>query len=420
MYMKTKFETVFNGLILLLVVVLLGAVWADAQTATNPPPTNTISSHVSSLRDTFDANKQFLLTFGLNRISMLSETMLFGMPLWKYLSFGIYVFLAWLASRLMDYLFQVVMKRWAEKTESKLDDLLIELMHGPVKVITFVILLHVGLNIFDWPAWVTLYLSKGLKLIVAWSVTYMAVKAVDILMQHLRNRAKEEDRTFDAQLFPVISKFLKIFIVLVAMVVTAQNLEFNITGILASLSIGGLAIGLAAQDTLANLFGAVAIFADKPFRVGDRIQLDAIDGNVEKIGLRSTRVRNLDGYLVTIPNKTMGSATVTNVSLRPNIRTVMNVGLTYDSGSKKVKQALVILEEIYRQHPQTEDVIIGFNKFGDSALNIQVIHWWKGVDYKVYLAGMQELNLAVMDKFEAAGIEMAFPTQTLYLKKEKG
>ena len=123
-----------------------------------------------------------------------------------------------------------------------------------------------------------------------------------------------------------------------AALVTLDNLGINITAAIASLSIGGLAVGLAAQDTLANLFGAVAIFLDKPFKIGDRIQIENVDGPVESIGLRSTRVRNLDGHLVTIPNKTMGNATIVNIAARPNIKTVMNIGITYDTPLEKVRR----------------------------------------------------------------------------------
>ena len=114
-----------------------------------------------------------------------------------------------------------------------------------------------------------------------------------------------------------------------------------------------MAVGLTAQDTLANLFGAVAVLVDKPFKVGDRIQLDTLDGVVEYIGFRSTRVRNLDGHLVTVPNKTMGNATITNISARPNIKTVMNIGLTYDTPPDRIRRALEILEEVYQRHPRT-------------------------------------------------------------------
>ena len=173
---------------------------------------------------------------------------------------------------------------------------------------------------------------------------------------------------------------------------------------------------MAAQDTLANLFGAVSVFVDKPFKVGDRIKLDAVDGTVEGIGLRSTRVRNGDGHLVTIPNKTMGNATITNVTLRPHVKTEMNFGLSYDTSVEKLQRALALLEEVYRAHPCTADLIVSFNKFGDSALNILVVHFSKSVDYKAYLAEMQALNLTIKERFEREGIEFAFPSQTLYVK----
>jgi MscS family membrane protein len=142
-----------------------------------------------------------------------------------------------------------------------------------------------------------------------------------------------------------------------------------------------------------------------------------VDGVVEQIGFRSTRVRNQDGYLVTIPNKAVGNATITNIALRANIRTLMNIGITYDTPTEKLKRALQILEEIYRSHPMTLDVWISFNKFGDSALNVQVIHWWKSTDQKVYLAGMQQLNLRIKERFDQEGIDFAFPTQTLHVKQ---
>jgi MscS family membrane protein len=219
-------------------------------------------------------------------------------------------------------------------------------------------------------------------------------------------------------LFPIIRKTFKIFVVVVAVLVTSQNLGMNVTGLLASLSIGGLAVGLAAQDTLSNLFGAVAIFADKPFRVGDRIQLDVIDGAVEAIGLRSTRVRNADGYLVTIPNKNIANANIINVSRRPNIKTVLNIGLAYSTSSQQVERVMAVIEEIFRPHPKTADLQVSFNKFDTSALNIQVAHCWNSTDFKEYSAGFQKLSLELKRRFDAEGISFALPSQTVYLRQD--
>jgi MscS family membrane protein len=344
---------------------------------------------------------------------------LMGNELWKYLFSFAYVFLAFYVSKFLDYATRVWLKKWVEKTETQLDDLLLTVLNGPIKIISFVIFLRIGLDVFDWPAVAQNILSKGFTVAVAVTITYASMKLVDLLMGywHLK-AAADSDREFREQIFPIIRKTLKAFAVVVAALVTLSNVGIDITAVIASLSIGGLAVGLAAQDTLANLFGAVAILLDKPFRIGDQITVDGLTGVVETIGLRSTRIRNLDGHLVTIPNKTIGNATLTNVTSRANIKTTMNIGITYDTPAEKVRRALALLEEIYKGHPKTADLLISFNKFGDSALNLQVIHWWGATDMKDYLAGMQDINLAIKDRFDAEDISFAFPTQTVYLKQD--
>lgn len=430
--MMMNFQKMFRSLMIVLLLVLAWSVWrAMAETnltteaaagyavVANPPGG---TNNPAASADKSNLVKEFASPEWIKRLAKdwpFLRYHLLGNELWKYIFSLIYIFLAFYVSKFLDFLTRVWLKRWAEKTESKLDDLLLELLNGPVKIISFVIFLRIGLDVFSWPPEVQNVLSKGFTVIVAITITYAVMKLVDVLMGywHLRSAA-DADPQFREQIFPIIRKTMKAFVVVVATLVTLSNIGVNITAAIASLSIGGLAVGLAAQDTLANLFGAVAILLDKPFHIGDRITLDSVDGTVETIGLRSTRVRNLDGHLVTIPNKTMGNATITNITRRPNIKTVMNIGITYDTPTEKVKRALAILEEIYKSHPQTGDVIISFNQFANSALNILVVHWWKSPDARQQLEGMQELNLKVKERFDAEGINFAFPTQTLYLKQD--
>ncbi|MDB6031521.1 MAG: Low conductance mechanosensitive channel YnaI [Verrucomicrobiales bacterium] len=365
-----------------------------------------------------DSGKAALLTFGLDRIPFLHHA-LFDIPIYQYIASLIYIFLAFYISKLLDFLISGRLKRWAERTQSRLDDLFLELVRGPIKVVSFVILLHIGLRLFPWQPWLEDFFSKGLKVVVAISITYMVVKGIDILTGFWKQRAAEtEDKSFNEQLLPIIRKTLKVFAVVVAVLLTLQNLGLNITSLLTSLGIGGLALALAAQDTLANFFGAIVILVDKPFRIGDAIQIDTVTGTVESIGFRSTQVRNLDGHQVSIPNKTVGNAIVTNISKRPNIRTLVNLGLAYDTPAEKVLRAVQLLEETYRNHAMTHDVLIGFNKFGDSALNISVVHWWKGLNMVEYTKGFQDLNLSIKRQFEAEAIGFAFPSQTVYLKQD--
>lgn len=422
--MNWRFQWLYRCGLALCVVGLFWAVWASAQNTrtnlaanTSTTGTNTTSTIERKLRALEAEVEEHDLVFHLDGIAVLQRNQIFGQPLWKYLSSLTYIFLAFYISKIFDYLTGVWLKRWAERTESKLDDLLLEAMHGPVKVVAFVVLLHIGLTVFKWPPQVQLVLSKGLIVIVAFSLTYVTLKVVDLLMGVWRERtAVGTDKSFDEQLFPIVRKSIKLFIVTVAVLITAQNLRIDITGAIASLSIGGLALGLAAQDTLANLFGAVAVYMDKPFRIGDVVKIEAVQGNVESIGLRSTRIRNVDGFLVTIPNKIMGNAIITNISRRPTIRTEMNFGITFDTPPAQIQRATDILREIFRGHPKTADLIISFNKFNDSALNILVVHVWNGTDAREHFATLQELNLRIKEQFDAADIEFAFPTQTVMAK----
>jgi len=374
--------------------------------------TNTVASNAAArVESTW-------LTFGLNRVMWLQGNFLDN-PLWQYLAAVIYVILAFYTAKIIDYLVQFKLRKLVKKTETEIDDLLLDLAHGPVKVIAFVVLLHVGLRIFVWPDWAETFISNGLKITVAASLTYLLLKLVDLGMEVWQKRILASgEAVLDMHLFPVIRKSAKVFVFVVAVLVTSQNLGMNVTGLLASLSIGGLAVGLAAQDTLSNLFGAVALFTDKPFRIGDYIQFDKIEGNVEGIGLRSTRIRNQDGHLVVVPNRTMANSSLTNVSKRRSIKTLMNIGISYDTPVEGIQRAMKVIEEVYRPHPKTSDLSVSFDKFESSSINIQVIHWWNSTDYNDYLKNFQLLNMELKRRFDAEGICFALPSQAVYLKQD--
>jgi MscS family membrane protein len=394
-----------RGWLLLLLVFRIGILSVQAQTNTNQAAT-LVTNRPSALIQ--DVEKLKPVTFDLDRFAPLREITFLGEPLWKYIASLIYVLLAFYAAKLIDLIARVWFKKVTSSKSAVLDEVLFDLLRGPIKVVVFVVLLNIGLNIFDWSARMRLYLSKGLILVVAASLTYLVIKVLDLFLNIWRQRhARDSEGKFDDQLFSVIRISLNTFVIVVAVLVTAQNMNIDITAAIASLSIGGLAVGLAAQDTLANLFGAVAVFVDKPFRVGDQIKLDGAEGTVEIVGLRSTRVRHPEGHLIAVPNKTMGSATISNITERANIKTVMNFALVRTLPTEKVKRALALLEEIYRHHPMTRETWVSFNQFAGPNLNIQVVHWWRGTDYQKYLEGMQEMNLAVKERFDAEGIAFA-------------
>ena len=421
--MKWRFEWCYRLGLALLLVIAFWAVWSNAQTvtSTNLPARviTTTTNAPATINSGTSTNKFQPLTLWLDEVPCLKEHAILGEPLWKYVASLIYIALAFCVAWLLDFLVNGWLKRLAAKTETKYDDLILELLRGPVKVVAFVIFLNIGLGMFEWPARAEKFFSEGLIVIVACSVTYVALKFVDLLLGIWREKiVSPQDKAFADQLIPLLGKSAKVAVIIAATLLTADNLNIQIKTLLAGLSVGGLALGLAAQDTVANLFGAVAIFLDKPFHIGDRIRVEGVDGTVETIGLRSTNVRSLDGHHVTIPNKLMGNAIITNITRRPTIKTEMNLGLTYDTPAEKVKRATALLEEIFRANPRTGDLLISFNKFADSALNIFVVHIWNGTDAKQHFAEMQELNLQIKARFDAEKIEFAFPTQTVYVRSD--
>jgi len=248
-------------------------------------------------------------------------------------------------------------------------------------------------------------------------IVYQLVELMDYWMKHLTSKTQT---TLDDMMVPLVRKTLRTLIVLMGVVQIAQQLSDKpITSILAGLGVGGLAVALAAQDTIKNFFGSLVIFADHPFQLGDRIKVDGYDGTVEEVGMRSTRVRTLSGHLVTIPNGELANKPIENISRRPYIKRVANMGVTYDTPPEKVERAMQIIREILdsqndKMHPDFPSRV-HFNNFNDCSLNIQVMYWFAPPEYWEFLDFDNEFNLELLKRFNEEDIEFAFPTQTLYV-----
>ena len=187
------------------------------------------------------------------------------------------------------------------------------------------------------------------------------------------------------------------------------------------LGVGGLAVALAAQNTLKNFFGSIMIMLDKPFKVGQRVTVGNHDGIIEEIGFRSTRVRTLTGHLVAIPNEKMAGSNIENIAQRPSIRRLTNITITYDTPPEKVKKALSIIKKILNDHEGMHPDFpprVFFNEFNDTSLNILMIYWYHPPNYWDFIAFNEKVNLQIMRAYEEEGIEFAFPTTTTYLAQD--
>ena len=347
---------------------------------------------------------------------LLYEVM--GTPLWAYLALVATFVGTYGAYRVVLRLLESRWLRTFAENQPELYESIIELVRNPLRLLQFTIAAGIGLHYFALPEAAYSLASRLLIALLAATVAFILVKLVDVFIAFLQSRVAESESRLDDQLLPVLSGALKGFILVIVAVLILQNSGYNISGLLAGLGLGGLAVALALQPTLANVFAAVTIFVDRPFQVGEGVDVAGVAGSVESIGLRSTRIRTYEGTLVTIPNSTVVNAQVDNLQARPTRRTTFTIGVTYDTSSEKLKTAVRILRDVMEQHAGTETSRAHFKSYGESALILDVAHWCKYLDYSKYLACIEEINFEIKQRFEDEGIEMAFPTQTVHLVKK--
>lgn len=255
--------------------------------------------------------------------------------------------------------------------------------------------------------------------LVTLAVGFTLFRLVAVPDRWLLTIAERRQSKMQNMIAPVVSKTLRAVVVLLTLVQVATVLSHKpITSIIAGLGIGGLAIGLAAQDTIKNFFGSLSLLADKPFELGDRVNVGNVEGMVEAVGLRSTRIRTLTGHLVTIPNGDLANRTIENIAKRPFLRRSMNVTITYDTPPEKVERAVAIIREILNDHPglnPERPPRVYFNELNDASLNIGVSFWYFPADWWPFNDFCEKVNFEILRRFNAEGIDFAFPTQTLHL-----
>lgn len=338
-----------------------------------------------------------------------------GNEIWRYgvilIVIAIAVLIYWIVSRFLNSLADRPLSSMAQKLYQQTTTL----TKRPLKFVLLTGIVWMILRLLHLPEEVRTVGNYILMVLASVAFIYLAIKLVNVIFVYLQVKAEKTKSRLDDQLIPLIGKGVKIFIWIVGVLLVIQNIGINVTGLIAGLGIGGLALALAAQDTLSNLFGATTLFVDHPFCVGDIVRMEGYVGTVETIGMRSTRIRTFDGTLVTIPNKAAATAVIENIDARLQRRTNFQIGVTYDTSYDKLKQALEILRNIMREHPATGQSRAYFNQFGDFSLNILVHHWCIHLEFEKYLQTLEEINLEIKRQFDEADIEFAFPTQTIHL-----
>jgi len=310
------------------------------------------------------------------------------------------------------------LRRLTARTASTADDQAAEAIVHPLGMILPVLGVFLGLRILltVQPEWLATA-DKVFRVVSILVVTWTAFRLADAFAQLLNELAGRTDSRLDDQLVPLARKALKTFLAILAFILTAQNLGYSVSGLLAGLGIGGLALAMAAKDTLANLFGSLMILVDRPFHVGDWITFDGGDGVVEEIGLRSTRVRTFAKTVVSIPNQSLANATVENHSLMPKRRIKFSLGVTYDATTAQMEELVRRIEAWLRGNPEIDQefMLVKFTEFNASSLDVFIYCFTVTTDWSRHLSVRQEVNLQAMRIVEELGLSVAFPTRTVHL-----
>jgi len=356
-------------------------------------------------------------------ITMNSDLMgytLLSIPLAHWLAAITALFITVVAQRYLIALFHTLAQTIANRTATPIDNMLLEAAEKPANWLVLVLGLMITLHLLapdaaQFPLIEPLFLLGRATTVVigGWFIWRM----IGAMASYFQARARETDSPLDDQLIPFIAKTMRLLLIVTGVLMVAQNLGYSVSGLIASLGIGGIAVAMAAKDTLANVFGSIMILVDRPFTIGDWIKTSEFEGVVEEVGFRSTHIRTFGKTLVNVPNSKLANMVIDNIDARPKRRIKMRIGITYDTSTAQMEQAISGIEAILRNHTGVDQdySLVKFDNFDDSALSIFLYYFSASTVWEEYLQVRQEVNLQIMQLLESLNIAFAFPSRSLYL-----
>lgn len=341
-----------------------------------------------------------------------------GLEVWQWLGIAAVVTVAVLVARACAALVTWFGARLAGKTTTLFDDELIARLRSPLRALIWVGICRVGLVPLGLPARASHVSVEILLAAFALALVWGALRAIDVMASHLATASWAQTRPSSRSLLSLISRVAKVLVIVIASIGFLGGIGLPVASLLAGLGIGGIALAFGAQKTVENLFGAVAIGVDQPFREGDFVRVEADTmGVIEVVGLRSTRIRTLDRTLVSLPNGRLADMKIETFTRRDRIRFTTVLNVVYDTTAAQLRALLVDLENILREHPGVgkDDISVRFMQFGESSLDIEIICYFMTAEMTPFRRWRQEILLSFMDAVERAKSGFAFPTRTVHL-----
>jgi MscS family membrane protein len=319
------------------------------------------------------------------------------------------IVIAVIVNKLVALLNRNILKKLAAKSKHKIDDILLDSMEKPVMFGIILVAIWIATDRLNMTAQMHQDIERAYNILIVINITWFVSKFAASLIEEYSDRINN-------RFLPLIKRTVLIIIWIIGIVTALHNIGVEITSILGVLGVGGVSAALAAQDTLKNIFSGITIVTDAPFRIGDIIQFDSVEGTVHDIGLRSTRILTYEQRIVSIPNYKLMDASVINISAEPSRRVVIKLGLTYDTSPQKMQEAIAILRKVPDAVNEIEENTVAvFSEFGDFALIITYIYYIKkNMDIR---ESTSKVNFEILNDFNNAGLNFAFPTQTVYAYK---
>ena len=355
----------------------------------------------------------------LNVLPRMGTYKILGLYLWQHIGILIVILLSFLLHKLLSFIISRILYKGATRLGyTRLVRPYLLPVAKPLSLFVVFLFIMVIFPVLQLPVEVSRYFHYAFRAILPFFVMLVFYKLIDVFSLYLENLADKNESNLDNHVIPLIRKVLRVFVVTIGGLFILQNLDINITALLAGISIGGLALALAAQDTLKNFFGSLMIFIDKPFSVGHWITSGDIDGTVEEIGFRSTRVRTFRNSLTYVPNGKLADSMVDNHGLRQYRRFFMHIAITYDTPPDLIEVFVMGLRKIVDKHPKTRKdfYIVEFNEMADFSLRIMFYIFFEVPTWPEELRARHEVLIEIVRLAERLGVRFAFPTQTLHME----
>jgi MscS family membrane protein len=300
----------------------------------------------------------------------------------------------------------------------EVDSALYKKLRRPTVWILLGIVLSWGIPDLQFKVEVSFVLFFIAKLLISLAAVLLAMRVIDVVAGIMEEKASATEGRMDDQLVPILVKMMRMFVGVLGLIFVLQNLGVNVSALVAGLGVGGIAIALAAKDTLANVFGSITIFTDQPFHVGDLVDIDGVIGSVEEVGLRSTRVRTPSGSVMTIPNARVANSKIDNIGAREYRRSRGVLGLSYSTAPADLTAFVEGFREILAASKDvvTEKTEVHFTDFGASSLDVMFSFYLDVPGWHDELVVRSEINMAIMDLAAKLSVSFAFPSQSLYIE----